>query len=202
MKLSLARDGAGPRLIDPFASRPKWQTWTAFIALVLCFVGVAVASRDSIRFQGWGGIASLFLAASLLILSWIDLDRFLLPDFITIPQTVLGVVVSYKLEQSVWLSLAGAIIGYLLIAGIGWAWRAKFGRDGVGLGDAKLLAGGGAWLGALNLPFILLVASGLGLIVALLLRSINSLHADFVMPFGPLLSLGIWAAWCVQFLFI
>lgn len=200
MKRSLAKGGAGPRLTDLFASRPKWQTWTALICLVLCFVGLAVVSRDTSRFQGWSGIVSLFLATSLLILSWIDLDRYLLPDFLTIPLTVMGVGVFYMLEGRIWLSLTGAIIGYLLIAGIAFAWRARFGRDGIGLGDAKLLAAGGAWVGAFGLPFILLVASGLGLVFVLVFKNVRHPHTEFHLPFGPLLSLGIWWVWCVPFL--
>jgi leader peptidase (prepilin peptidase)/N-methyltransferase len=137
------------------------------------------------------------LASALLFASWIDLDRFLLPDVLSLPLCILGVAVTYYLGGDIYLSIGGAFAGYGVIAGIAWLWRKRFGRDGLGLGDAKLLAAGGAWVGVLNLPFVLLIASGLGLCLALAFRLAQKTSKDVAIPFGPLLSLGIWMAWCL-----
>src|SRR3546814_16185239 len=55
--------------------------------------------------------------------------------------------------------LVVALLGFALLAGLGFFYRRWRGRDGLGLGDAKLAAAGGAWLGWAALPSILLLAS-------------------------------------------
>ena len=70
------------------------------------------------------------------------------------------------------------------------------GRDGLGLGDAKLFAASGAWLGLEGLPAVLLVACGAA-IVALLVDglAIAGLSATTRIPFGPFLAFGTWIVW-------
>ena len=70
------------------------------------------------------------------------------------------------------------------------------GRDGLGLGDAKLFAASGAWLGLEGLPAVLLVACGAA-IVALLVMAWRSqaLSATTRIPFGPFLAFGTWIVW-------
>jgi len=189
--------GRGCVLTDPFAPRPKWQTWSAFCVLVIAFVCSVMFSSDSDRFQGYAALCSLMLASALLFASWVDLDRFILPDVLTLPLVVIGLAVTLYLEGPIALHMIGAVLGYTIIWGLGRFWVLRFGREGIGLGDAKLLAAGGAWVGALGLPIILLVASGLGLIIALAFGRSRYPHTEFQLPFGPLLSLGIWVAWCV-----
>lgn len=191
--------GRGRALIDPFAQRPKWQTWTGFIALVIVFVLVALLSPERARFYGLFGIASIILASGLLIASWIDLDRFILPDVLTLPLIAAGLGVAVYFDNHIWAHVLGAVLGYALIWALGRFWVLRFGREGIGLGDAKLLAAGGAWVGVFGLPIILLIASGGGLFLALILRRTIIPHTEFHLPFGPLLSLGIWVAWCVPF---
>ncbi len=73
-------------------------------------------------------------------------------------------------------------------------------REGLGLGDAKLLAAGGAWCGSAALPFIVVVAAG----TALIWLAVHSLwkQARTVLwqpvPFGPFLSLGIAATYLAE----
>jgi leader peptidase (prepilin peptidase)/N-methyltransferase len=70
------------------------------------------------------------------------------------------------------------------------------GREGLGQGDAKLLAAAGAWLGAVALPQVILVAALSALLVAAALRlSGRTMHAHSALPFGPFLALAIWALW-------
>jgi leader peptidase (prepilin peptidase)/N-methyltransferase len=89
------------------------------------------------------------------------------------------------------------VIGYALIAGLGWAWRTIRGYEGIGLGDAKLLAAGGAWVGIMGLPSILLIASGTGLLVSLIVSQRSRLSQDRIaIVFGPSLAFGIWVVWC------
>jgi len=70
------------------------------------------------------------------------------------------------------------------------------GKDGLGRGDAKLLAAGGAWCGWTGLSFIVLIASLLGIIAACLPMFKN--HEDGWIPFGPFLALAIFIVWTAQ----
>ncbi len=60
----------------------------------------------------------------------------------------------------------GAIAGYAVLAGVGWLYRRLRGREGLGLGDAKLLAVAGAWLGWAALPTVVVLACAGGLALA------------------------------------
>jgi len=87
---------------------------------------------------GWG----------LLTLAWIDAEHLLLPDILTLPLILFGLGAAWYLR---WPPLvdaaAGAAVGYLSFRLLALAYRWLRGRDGLGAGDAKLLAAGGAWLG-------------------------------------------------------
>jgi len=163
-------------------------------AYALIFIFFAAPSRSF----GLALYGSLILGASLLILSYVDLRTGLLLDLITLPLILLGIGYAFMSEAG-WLhSVAGAAIGYGLVAGIGYVWRRSRGYEGIGLGDAKLLAAGGAWVGAWLLPVILLIGSLLGLIAALgVSRKSQNSNQRAAIPFGPALSLGIWVAWCM-----
>ena len=111
----------------------------------------------------WGAI----LAAMLLALSYVDLREFRLPNVLTFPLIMLGLIQSY-LAGDITAALIGAAIGYGAFVGIAFAFKQLRGIDGLGRGDAKLLAAGGAWAGWSGLPMIVLIASLLGIIIALL----------------------------------
>lgn len=148
-------------------------------------------------------LASLILAATLLILSYVDLRTGLLLDVLTLPLILMGIgwaaFAPVGTGAGLMNSVLGAIIGYGLIAGLAYAWRRFRGYEGIGLGDAKLLAAGGAWVGATALPLILFVASISGLLAALIVSQKSSKPGQRVaLPFGPCLALGIWIVWCLM----
>ncbi len=86
----------------------------------------------------------------------------------------------------------GAACGYTGFALLAWAYRRLRGREGLGLGDAKLLAAGGAWLGAALLPDVLLAAAGTAILWALRRGPVDPAAR---VPFGPFLGAGIWVIW-------
>lgn len=163
------------------------------VAYAIVFVLWAVPSKAT----GLTLYASLGLSTALLLLSYIDMRTGLLLDVITLPLIAAGIGFTL-LSGAVWqLSIAGVVLGYGLVAGIGYVWRNLRGYEGIGLGDAKLLAAGGAWVGAGLLPVILLIASGLGIISAVTMsQSAKKTSTRSAFPFGPHLSFGIWTAWC------
>jgi leader peptidase (prepilin peptidase) / N-methyltransferase len=97
-----------------------------------------------------------------------------------------------------WICLAvvGDRLGFASLTGIAMLYRRVRGRDGLGLGDAKLFAASGAGLGLEGLPAVLLVVCGAA-IVALLVMAWRSqaLSAATRIPFGPLSAFGTWIVW-------
>lgn len=133
----------------------------------------------------------------LLTLGWIDVRSWLLPDVLTLPLVIVGLAAAalFDPEQLVDRSL-GAVVGYVSLLAIAVLYRMLRGRDGLGRGDAKLLAASGAWLGALALPQVILLAAFSALVAVACLRLAGvRLGAQSALPFGPFLALATWLLW-------
>lgn len=136
-------------------------------------------------------LAALLLAWFLLALALIDRDHQLLPDALTLPLLWLGFgcqIAGWLPQLSLQQSVSGAMAGYLSLWLLATGYRLLRGKEALGMGDAKLLAALGAWLGWQPLPQLLLLASASGIVwlVASRLFSGRSLAAPF--PFGPCLA--------------
>lgn len=141
--------------------------------------------------------AGCLLGWMLLALGLIDWRHLLLPDVLTLPLLLAGLAVT------AWLSpgdapahALAAALGYLGLSCVAAAYRRLRGREGLGGGDAKLLAAAGAWLGPAGLPPVLVLGALAGVAVALLaaLRG-GRLHGGMAVPFGSCLGLAIWTVW-------
>jgi len=153
----------------------------------------AVASGDDgLRLWADCGLGWTLLAAS-----WIDWRHMILPDMLTLPLVLAGLGVAFLLDpENIVDHAAGAAIGYLLFIGVAWAYRVARGRDGLGEGDAKLLAAAGAWVTWLGLAEVMLIAAVTGLLAALasFLRG-RKVGAQTAIPFGPCLAFATWLVW-------
>jgi leader peptidase (prepilin peptidase)/N-methyltransferase len=88
------------------------------------------------------------------------------------------------------------VAGFLAFAGIAWVYCRLRRRAGLGLGDAKLLAVAGAWVGWPALPGLVVVAAALALAVALVrAASGERLGAGTRIAFGPYLAFALWLFW-------
>jgi leader peptidase (prepilin peptidase) / N-methyltransferase len=133
----------------------------------------------------------------LLALGWIDLRRWLLPDALTLPLIVAGLALAAVFAREQLLDRAlGAVLGYLGLRAIALTYRALRRREGLGQGDAKLLAAAGGWVGASALPQVIFGAalSALVTVVALRLAGVR-LGAHSALPFGPFLAVATWLIW-------
>ncbi len=138
-------------------------------------------------------VAGVFLAAMLAGIAVIDFRTYRIPDWLSLPLIGAGLGwAAWCGQQALTAHLIGAVVGYASLAAFGAAYFRRFGRDGLGLGDAKLFAAAGAWLGWKALPLVLLVASVGGLIFALVTLR---LRAETRIAFGPWIALGIWLVW-------
>ncbi|HLZ83908.1 MAG TPA: A24 family peptidase [Caulobacteraceae bacterium] len=142
-------------------------------------------------------VSSLLLAWSLVALAAIDLAAFRLPDDLTLPLLAGGLVVSLLLPGRPFLDhLAGAAVGWGVLAGLAWGFRGWRGVEGMGLGDAKLFGAAGAWLGWAALPSVMLIACAAAFVwVALRVLRGGRRAAGERIAFGAPLSLAILAVW-------
>jgi leader peptidase (prepilin peptidase) / N-methyltransferase len=141
---------------------------------------------------------SVGLAWALLLLTAIDVAVYRLPDAITLPLIATGLAVSYTVlpDQPVIDHAVGACVGFAMLWLLSIGFRFWRGKDGLGLGDAKLTAAAGAWLGWAALPSVILIASLGGILmygVSAVLRGRSALSAP--LAFGGPLALAIWLVW-------
>ncbi len=123
--------------------------------------------------------------------SFIDFKNFILPDWITFPLILSGIIfntlsVHYFCSSSE--ALLGVLIGYGLIRFVDECYFKFKKQRGIGQGDAKLLAAIGAILGWQGIFPILFFASMLGVIVGLSLIKFKRSALENKIPFGPFLS--------------
>lgn len=163
---------------------------TEIAALIVAVWSVAVLPPDLV----WIGAGFGWM---LLTLGWIDRREFILPDSLTLPLAVAGIVVVAMIDWSCLVDhLIGAAAGYASLRLVSWLYRRWRGRDGLGHGDAKLFAALGAWVGWQGLPTVMLYAALGGLVVtAFFTVRRGSLRLDRALPFGPYLCIGGWLVW-------
>ena len=134
---------------------------------------------------------------ALLALAATDLKYFLLPDFLTLPLIPAGLLVAWIFTPSALLdNMIGAVAGYGFVVALRYLyWRLRR-REGMGLGDAKLLAASGAWVSWSALPSVILLGALTGLAFALVgnMRG-GTLSLTNRVPFGTFLCLGTWIVW-------
>ena len=158
---------------------------------------LAVALSAATVLSGWLLWASLGLGWALLTLAAIDSREFVLPDVIVLPLIPAGLLVAGAMEPALVAGHAlGAVAGFAAFAAIAGIYRRARGREGLGLGDAKLLAAAGAWLGWQALPSVVVIAAASGLALALATALGGSKLAwTSRIAFGPHLALAFWLVW-------
>lgn len=148
-------------------------------AACLAFATLAAPTAALLTGIGWW----------LLLSALIDAEHGRLPDVLTLPLLAGGLAAAALLPLPGLVgpvaSGLGAGVGLVLFLAIDRLYRAWRGRAGLGRGDAKLLAGLGAWLGLEALPSLVLLAAVLGLVAAL---ASGRRRADDALAFGPWLA--------------
>jgi leader peptidase (prepilin peptidase)/N-methyltransferase len=136
-------------------------------------------------------VAGALFCALMIVLAAIDAEHLLLPDRITLPAIVLGLALSPFLT---WSGLAAALVGAALGAGLllalwgGWLLLRR--EEGMGLGDVKMLAGIGAFLGWKGMLVALFTAALAGSVVGVVLLGTGRGGLKTKLPFGTFLAAG------------
>jgi len=135
-------------------------------------------------------ILLIILFLSFLIIFFIDLKHYIIPDVLTFPMMALGFFKSFDPNLSPIFpnyinSLLGGIIGYGIIWLLIIFYKKIRNKEGMGLGDAKLLAVIGFWFGWISIPFVIFLSSVIALIIVIpdLLKKSKKLTSQ--IPFGP-----------------
>ena len=142
---------------------------------------------------GMAGMVAVLVTWLLIAMTFIDLDKMLLPDQLTLGLLWLALLVSvnhtFVAAQD---AIIGAALGYLCLWSLYWAFKLLTGKEGMGYGDFKLLAALGALVGWQHLPVVILLSSFVGAVVGLTLIVIQGRDKSQPIPFGPYLAAAGW----------
>ena len=154
--------------------------------IIYYFYGISITS-----------LLLVILSVFFIIIFFIDLKHFIIPNSLTFPLMFIGFIKSFDPNLDNFLfpnyinSLIGGVIGYLIIWLIIFVYKKVRNKEGMGLGDAKLLSAIGFWFGWVSIPFVLFLSSiiALGLSLPSLINKSKNLSSQ--IPFGPYIILGI-----------
>ena len=168
-----------------------------FLAILAVFAACALPQFWSELLTPRWWLATALLGMTLALLSAIDLKTLRLPDALTLPLIAAGLMLAASAGQGEFLNrLLGAAGGYLLLAGVSYGYLLVRKRPGLGLGDAKLMAASGAWIGLEGLPTALLVACAAALTAVVVAHmSGRPVGLQDRIPFGPFLAFATWVVW-------
>ena len=154
--------------------------------IIYYFYGISITS-----------LLLVILSVFFVIIFFIDLKHFIIPNSLTFPLMFIGFIKSFDPNLDNFLfpnyinSLIGGVIGYLIIWLIIFVYKKVRNKEGMGLGDAKLLSAIGFWFGLVSIPFVLFLSSiiALGFSLPSLVNKSKNLSSQ--IPFGPYIVLGI-----------
>ena len=136
----------------------------------------------------------LIFVCILIALFGIDLEHQILPNTITLPGIAIGLIFSFIAPPGWPASLAGIVLGAGILYGIAWAYYLVRREEGLGMGDVKMLAMIGAFLGWKAVLVTLVLSSFSGALVGLTLIAARRGGMRLALPFGTFLALGAMAA--------
>ena len=145
---------------------------------------------------GWTPLLAvrLLFASSLVALFAIDLEHHLLPDAITLPGIVAGLLTSLVLPPGIRDALIGVLAGGGVLWLIGEAYYRYAGEEGMGGGDVKMLAMIGAFLGWQLVIVTLVFSSIAGAVIGMLVIAVKRGGMKYALPYGTFLSIAAFVA--------
>jgi leader peptidase (prepilin peptidase) / N-methyltransferase len=132
----------------------------------------------------------LILVCILIALFGIDLEHQILPNSITLPGIVIGLLFSLIAPPGWKDALVGALLGGTILYGIAWAYYLWRREEGMGMGDVKMLAMIGAFLGWKAVLVTLVLSSFAGAIIGLAMMAVQKGDMKYALPFGTFLAIG------------
>lgn len=168
----------------------SWRYPIVELATAGAFVLQAAAFGD----EPWLLGSRLVFTAMLIVLFGTDFDTQRLPDVLTLPGIAIGLAGSLWLPPGIWDSLVGIALGAGILLAIRWTWMRLKGVDAMGLGDVKMLAMVGAFLGWKQVWVVLVLASFAGALVGIGLTMTRGRSMQSRLPFGTFLAVAAYVA--------
>ena len=140
----------------------------------------------------WMAVLYGILFSALLVVTGTDLTHKIIPNVVTIPGILLGLLgaASSVLPTGLVNALLGVAVGGGILWALAWASPYLFGKEGMGGGDIKLLAMVGAFLGWKPALLTIMIGSLAGSVIGVSLIAFGVMKRDEYIPFGPFLVLG------------
>jgi leader peptidase (prepilin peptidase)/N-methyltransferase len=188
-------------VVSWLALRGRCRACGASISIVYPIVELITAVVFVLAYLQYGlspllGVRLLF-ACAMIVLFMIDLEHHLLPNVVTLPGVVVGFAASFFLPPGWFDSAVGALVGGGVLFAIAEAYYRLRHEEGMGMGDVKMLAMIGAFLGWKLAIVTLVVASFAGSIIGVGVLAIKKESMKYALPFGTFLAVGaIIAAVC------
>ncbi|MBL1437665.1 MAG: prepilin peptidase [Rhodobacteraceae bacterium] len=135
---------------------------------------------------------ALMLGLPLIWLSVVDIDRFEIPDLASAWILLGGIWWHYGYGWGVMMDVLLVFLLVFLFSILAEKWLQK---TALGFGDVKLLAASAAWVGALGISSVALLASVAGVVFTVMMWGIKRRRFDAPIPFGPFIAMGVWAVW-------
>jgi len=156
----------------PISARYPATEALCALLFVLVFHKVSVFLPEQLPEFFVGSLHGTVFLSLLLAVTLIDLDHFIIPDMLSLPGCIVGLVFAFAAPRAVGVTWqeagVGAVAGsgFLLLIAVGYA--AVRGREGMGMGDVKLMTTIGAFLGVYSIPFVIFAAALQGSVLAVL----------------------------------
>jgi leader peptidase (prepilin peptidase) / N-methyltransferase len=137
------------------------------------------------------GLVVFVFIATLMVITFIDLDHRIIPDTISLPGIPFFFLAAFAIPTVTWRASAlGIAAGGGSLFAVAWVYQLVTGRQGMGGGDIKLLAMIGAMVGWQGILFTLFAASAIGTVVGILVMILSGKNMKLAIPFGPFLAMG------------
>lgn len=173
------------------------QTVELFIAVALSFALMAIpatittGSLADLVEPRWASSALLAIVLAALVTT--DTLTLRLPDALTFPLAAAGLILTpYAILDWHIIAMLG---WFAILASTAWLFERVRGYPGLGLGDAKMMAAAGAWLGPHGATSVLLSACVMALALVLAKSLCGTFDRHARLPFGPFLAVGFWFVW-------
>ena len=170
-----------------------------YFAVELLMASLAVALFYQFGL-GLAFVVGFVFVAALIVISFIDLDVRIVPDVISLPGIVIGLLFSvigrYLIRDPLGIvptplgALLGVLAGGGFLLAVAWLYERFTGVEGMGGGDIKLLAMIGAFLGWPSIPLTLFFSSLGGSVIGLTFMLFKGVDRKYALPFAPFLCLG------------
>lgn len=141
----------------------------------------------------WGlsvtAASSAIFAYIMMALALIDADHRILPNVITIPGAAVGLVLAIFNPRVLWSdALIGCVLGGGLLYFVAWLYLRVRGREGMGMGDVKMMLTIGAFLGWQGAIMTIFIGSLIGSVVGIGMVKLTRKGWEYALPFGTFLA--------------